>query len=706
MPKKIPKYNKKAKEKGNLDNSSTVENTPEELKNEIAQTKKITVEDDDVIREDSDIGLPVNKSKLSFDDFNSIYKSKKGESVDMSRIERRDPNRKKKLVAWITAGLIVLLAVTVAGFYFFVHHEKKFEGDNITMSLDAPGIISSGTDVGLTLEVSNNEQIDILKAEVTMQFPSGFTFSSSSPVALNEANNAWDLGDIKSGQSKKVLITGRVNGDIGSGLMATAVLNYVPANFNSDFQKRETFTLNISDSAVSLNFEVPPKAISGSSADYKIIVKNSSADAMKKMQLALTLPEGFEADNFSPQPTSEKDMIWDIDSLDGGQEYSLTWKGVVTGNEGEMRELKAKAGYTDDQGQYHEQAEEDTIIFIFNPQLILGLSIHDSLTDGTVSFGEKLDYVITFQNKSQSEFNNLTLQMNIVSPLIDWPSLADAYSGSLGENTITWDSSQWSALKKIKPGDEGVLRFSVALKDNILTPNDNDKNYAIFSQAKASSTEVVDLEGGLKVDSNQISTKVNSRLDLKAEGRYYNDGYIAVGSGPLPPEVGEKTTYQIYWFLQNNVNEVTDAQASAVLPEGVDWADDSSVSAGSINYNAETRTVTWSINKIPIHVGQQIPELEARFAVSIIPTADDLGNILVLLDKSTATARDTFTAQNLSVTQDIITSELPNDPLGTGKGIVVGTGATNSNSNSNTNTSTNINSATNKNSNSNTNTAH
>ena len=53
------------------------------------------------------------------------------------------------------------------------------------------------------------------------------------------------------------------------------------------------------------------------------------------------------------------------------------------------------------------------------------------------------------------------------------------------------------------------------------------------------------------------------------------------------------------------------------------------------------------------------------------PTASQAGQLLALVDAATVRATDTFTATVLKQTATAVTSDLSNDPLAQGKGVVV-----------------------------------
>ena len=61
--------------------------------------------------------------------------------------------------------------------------------------------------------------------------------------------------------------------------------------------------------------------------------------------------------------------------------------------------------------------------------------------------------------------------------------------------------------------------------------------------------KIGETEVDMTIKSNEIVVDINTGMVFKAEARYFNDDNIAVGSGPLPPKVGETTKYRIFWNI-------------------------------------------------------------------------------------------------------------------------------------------------------------
>lgn len=643
---------------------------------------------------------PRIKSSASPKDIAAWYRGTKEKTGDIKTIDRKDPNRKKKIIALVVVSVVFLAGISLGGFYFFMNQEDTFDGKDITLDVDVPAVVASGDEITIEVSVENGESIDLKSVELTLQFPAGFTITSSVPPAINEAQNAWQLGTIKHGTTAKLRLKGKVLGEIGSTKTFGATISYVPANFNSEFQKRDSFTLTISDSIFDLDVSIPATIVSDQLSVYAITITNDSRETIDRVRLRVTIPEDLELSDINPEPMENSESEWDVGTLEGGVSYKLTFNGMLSAEEGEMREIKTVVGYFDDEGKFQQQLEEISVLSVINPRLLIDLALDQDTKDTVASFGDVLEYVLAYRNESQSIIENMEVSATLVGDVLDWDSIADAHDGVIADNTITWDATLIDALERVEPGDAGEITFNIKIKNNMIAREDTDGNYSIVASALAMSEEVADLNGGtLEVESNSITTKINSKLDLRAEGRYYNDEYLPVGDGPIPPEAGETTSYRVYWYLQNNANEISNVAVTATLPDEVVWENETSITAGTLEYDKENKQIVWSINRVPALVGQQIPELMAWFTISVTPTVSDVGTLLILLGKSEVSGKDTFTEQKATDTEDLITSNLDSDPLATDNGLVVKKSSiSNSNSNLNTNSATNTNTTSNTNS--------
>lgn len=80
--------------------------------------------------------------------------------------------------------------------------------------VDAPERLVAGQDVDIAITVVSNAEEPLQNTGLIMEYPTGFQFQSAS-IAPSYGTSAWDLGALQPGEIKEVIITGRIQGDIG-----------------------------------------------------------------------------------------------------------------------------------------------------------------------------------------------------------------------------------------------------------------------------------------------------------------------------------------------------------------------------------------------------------------------------------------------------------------------------------------------------------
>jgi hypothetical protein len=598
-----------------------------------------------------------------------MYQDEAGKPLDLTKLDKR--KKSKKITYLKIIGLLLLLfAVSLAGFFVFFR-DKKFKEGDVVLKITASENIASGEEATLTVQYLNQGQAYLGNLELSVTYPDGFTYKNSEPEADNTYNQYWKLGNLGVGKAGEVKITGQIRGEVGSTKSFTAKLNYKPSNFNATFSTETSFSAVITSSIITLEIEGAKNVIPDKEVSYKIKYKNEASDALEKLRIIAAYPEGFTPASANPAFSENKDT-WQIDRLEAGNSGEIELKGVFSGEAGDLKELKIKVGLINTEGEFSPQVEKSLLVLLISPELNLTEKINALAENQAVNLGDTLAYSLLYKNNSDLEIMDLSISMELDSKLLDLESLTDELKGKIKDNVITWNKEQISGLASFKPGEEGEIAFKIKLKDKLALAGSEDKNFQIMSKFKGKSVSLESLGGGaLEVESNTIALSVNSQADLQAEARYYSEENEALGVGPLPPQAGKTTAYRIFWYLTNTSNELNTVKVVTTLPEDIYWTvQNKAVSAGDLTFDPVTRQVTWSINKVPVGTGQILPQLSASFEVSITPKESDVGNVKILTDKTSLTAADSFTLASLTASADSLTTDLKNDISAQGKGTV------------------------------------
>ncbi|MDP1628999.1 MAG: hypothetical protein Q8L57_00095, partial [bacterium] len=164
--------------------------------------------------------------------------------------------------------------------------------------------------------------------------------------------------------------------------------------------------------------------------------------------------------------------------------------------------------------------------------------------------------------------------------------------------------------------------------------------------------------------SGEIAVRVRTELRVSAKG-YFRDpaGYIK-NSGFLPPKVGEVTTYTIHWQVVNPANDLENVVLRTTLPAGISWTGETAIPYGAAEpaYNERTGEVIWSIGRVPAQSGIILPAFQAYFRVAAVPSVNQIGNLISIINETEFSGRDVFTGVDLAGKIAEIRSNLPDDP--------------------------------------------
>jgi hypothetical protein len=296
----------------------------------------------------------------------------------------------------------------------------------------------------------------------------------------------------------------------------------------------------------------------------------------------------------------------------------------------------------------------------FQPELVksdlnLELSVNKSKTNSAVNFGQSLDYVISYNNQGENSFKDVVIMAVLQSDFLNFASLKMTDKGSVRGQSITWTKNEIPALKEIKSGDKGEIKFSINLQ--AFQDDDLGKKLEVNSYAQYSINNQAVKQADNK--SNVIKNLINSDLSLSEKILYFNEDNVPVGSGPLPPKVGEKTSFKVYWVVRNNLHELSDVKVVFNLPANINFDEKTYTNVGSLNYDENTRQVVWEIGRLPVSVYRT----DAEFNVNVVPTENDYDKILVISPGSVIEATDTETNSIITKKTAAKTTKLEDDDI-------------------------------------------
>ncbi len=162
----------------------------------------------------------------------------------------------------------------------------------VTLSFETPEKVFNGQGFEATVNYENSSDIDLDKVRLKMDYAPIFQFTKANP-APNKSNNSWDLGPLKRGEKKKVVITGGVLGSAESSFQFKASLS---ADFNGQTYPANVQEVNLSIAPSPLTLQPKlnqggPEYVSkaGEFLDYVISYRNNAAVTLENVQISAVL---------------------------------------------------------------------------------------------------------------------------------------------------------------------------------------------------------------------------------------------------------------------------------------------------------------------------------------------------------------------------------------------------------------------------------
>lgn len=592
-------------------------------------------------------------------------------AADLSRLVKQARHKRTWMFAAITFAILTALAA--AGYFMLNGSAGKFGEEKVLVEMQGPPSAPSGQAVEYRLTFTNDQTVALGQVEVNLRYPEGFAFERAEPAPNNSEGTRFSLPDI-AGHGVGILnIRGSLVGEVGDHKELMAVLTYEPESFKAQFAKTVSVVTEIVASVLTLNVTAPPQLPIDQPLSLLVSYRNSSANKLGGLVLRLTAPSGFELEVPTLEVFGKSGSAWKLADLEPRAEGKAELKGRFTDAAlAGAQELRLAVGFGVGE-DFAVQEEKVVNINLVKSHLTLQLTANDVSLKSAVELGQEVAYELSFVNEGDLPFTDVTLAAQLDTKFLDFSSLRDDAFGSADgtSGVITWTKDNLPLLASLLPGTRGSIRFRLNTVPTV--PLGTAAPLQFNAKVTARGSQLI--EGTVQpvtAESNVVLTKINTQFLLGVEGRYFTDELVKLGSGPLPPKVGETTTYVIFWQLGNTLNEADNIEVTTTLPQDVTWTGQSTVTAGQrLTYNPNTREVRWQLNRLPAGAGTTFPKPEATFEVAVTPQGSDADKILVLTKTTTGTARDSFSEADIIATGKFVTTELDDDLAAQGKGIVV-----------------------------------
>ena len=564
--------------------------------------------------------------------------------------ERSQKRRTRLKIAGIV-GAFLLVFIGAVWVTLVYRQSRELTVDQIGVEIVAQNEITSGEEITYAIRYTNNSNIGWSRVLLTFEPPAGFTLLDSPEGMRAEGRSlVYEDANLASGDARTVELTGLLVGELQSTALAQVRVAVSPENFpTGEFTQTSTVASVFRLAPVEVSIEASGEAGAGDRVLAIIRIKNTSSQALTGLSLMLDAPPGVQLapdDEQFSSGFSVTNSRWDLPEVPVFDEVVRNVVFYVQGEAGERRVLGVKAFIQRDDTQYL-QRELTHIVSIASSELALDQVYGGSNEDRVVKSGEKLEGSILFKNSGTTELTNVVVRALFEGVGFDEKSLQlknGAYDPV--SRTITWTSATVPALARVLPGTGGEISygFDILTTEELGQIGDVKANNSLVITATADSPDLpkpVGQEARIAQDRTVLSVQTDLTLVVDA---FYDDGRLGITSqGPVPPKVGQQTTYTVRFRIGSTLNDAGDVRLIGVLPDGVSYTGQNYLTVGTLEYNERNGEIAWSIPLLPGLTGITTPPAELDVQVAITPGANSVGKTIDFLNKGVVSAVDQYT---------------------------------------------------------------
>ncbi len=582
--------------------------------------------------------------------------------------------KKPSLFKRIITSLIVFLLLSIAVFciVFFKFNStidtKVMPADysnKIVLNIDSPLGVSNDGQIEYSLSFKNSEQYTMKDIELSVRFPTEFTYISSDTETslINNEYINWKFDKVNPGEEKKITIKGTLFGAVGVESVLIASMSYKFDSISSTFSSNNSYKTVINKSVFDVVVDRDDVFYKDKEIVYKIKIKNNSQKTLKNVKLAFKYPEYFKITKYSEDPTKEYKneqtyWIFDLnkkqegktnDALDDYYEKIITVTGVVESDKISEVNLNVSAGIVVDMSNIDNAdytISKDDTIRTSTSGLSFLISTASEIYDNngrTAVANVDNPYKISFKyskTNSNLSFKDLRLVVeflgdDIINPKINFnstPKVTNTNSGSLSNYVIEWNKTNNPGFKDVTDVEK-ELNMTLSFKKDVLTKYKEGGYYSnvkitLFGKNNSDKEMVL-------VDNKTFKLVLDSDLTIKTSSSKINLKNN-VKSDPLEVSVN----------LTNYYNNLSGAAVYFTLPDGVEYSSDSILSKSTkFDYDISTKKISWVIGDVdPFE-----KEIVGKFYLNITPDSKSIGKTMELTSKINVIYKDTTINKDFSV---------------------------------------------------------
>ena len=549
----------------------------------------------------------------------------------------------------IGAGLTLL----AFGLYLGLTTPTQFE-DEITFHTDvAPQEIVSGAPSTLTIQFVNRSEQTLHDARLALQFPDHFQRREVVYKNNTIKNNTIPVGTVEPGSSGSVKIRGVMFGDVGGEQVFESILQFKHGPTNKTGYKIDQHVFSPSRSTLELSLNLPERLITGQPFDGTIEYYNNGPTDFPRITIEPVWPDTFALQDHTATLTD--DGHFSVPAIEANSFGEMRFTGVL-GDEGETVDFTFSPSFTFGETTYRQETLTHA-----SPIIPPQLDVRHSIVNSPLRAGGNAEIEVSYENVGDAPVTDV--ELGFENGGVFFP-----------RQTYVVDRDTYPELDNIEPGERGIVTLQAPLRRTFY-----QSEVASARDGNALTTAIANytLEGGetpqtAQSRGTQVATPVTTPVQFSVGGHYVAPTGDQLGRGPLPPRVGETTTYWVFWGIRGSINPLRNVSLEADLAPGVRFDGRQTVSIGEgMQYDPQGNILRWSASEVPVTLLPETGSIGGAFAVSITPTADQVGSVPQLVERLQLRGTDAKTGATITATGPAIDTSLPDDPRAAGNAQVV-----------------------------------
>ena len=561
---------------------------------------------------------------------------------------------------YFAGGTVAVLLVVVGVLLYLLFARPGFDAsENLILKVESPESVASGEAVTWTVSFENRNTVALESVDIIFEFPPE-TLPAIGDVTRPISRERRTLGRVEAGALGEEEFKGIVFGENEEILGGSAIIEFRPEGSSVRLASEEKYTLAITHSQITLDFDFPEEVQRGQDVELRIKVRSTAEQTFEDIAIGLTYPFAFTFTEATPEP-NEDDDIWFIGKLEPGEDREIIVRGTVGDETSEAQTFHGKLGVYDTvRKSWTVFSMGKKEMFIRSPFLSVSSRI-ENISGSVVAPGDIVDVTVFWKNNLPVSVPNAFVETRLVGEAIDLRGF-QSIDGSLDDamRTVRWVSGFTPELSVVDPGEEGRLKFRVRIKDPLPLQTAEDRNFTVKFETQMSAPNIPQGFEGVDI-SGEASTelRIATVMDFKQQGFYF-DGRIA-NFGPLPPKVGEETTYTIVWSLLNQTNEVREGEVRASLPAYVTWKGIVNPANSTVTFDEASGQVIWDVPLLPVGTGYTRPPFEVAFQVGVKPSITHINSSPQIISEAVVTGKDVFADLNITERSAAATTAVRDD---------------------------------------------